>query len=414
MAGQNSNLNSSGPSREDMKKADKKAPRSVRSGVQDLWFNGKKLPTKQHGKGSRWRAVYVDLTGQQHTKAFRIKADAEAWLNKQMASVESGIHIPPRDAARTVEQWCDEWKLSYSRHRDSTVDLAAAHIKHIVGEFGPLPLQAIRPTMVKSWLAKLKKNGLADSYVYTLHSRLSQILADAVHDGLLARNPCSRRTSPGQPKQKPYVATEEQVWAIHDAMPEHMRSAILLGAFSGLRTGEAVALRLSDVDFMRGVIHPKIQEQRSKKATGDRPVKTESSDAPIPVPTELTLMLSACVEKFRGETVVANILGEPVNRQQLEYHVRSVRKQVKGLPETFVFHDLRHFYASMLIEQGLDLKTVQERMRHGSLMTTTKYYTHLMPNADERTRRAVGKVLRKRLEPSAYDLHTATSETGSN
>jgi integrase len=84
--------------------------------------------------------------------------------------------------------------------------------------------------------------------VYALHARLGQAL-DAVHDGILPRSPVSRRTSPGAGKQRPYVATTAQVWALHDAVPEHMRVAVLLGAFAGLRTAEAVALRLDDVDF---------------------------------------------------------------------------------------------------------------------------------------------------------------------
>ena len=58
--------------------------------------------------------------------------------------------------------------------------------------------------------------------------------------GGLLHPPCSRRTSPGQAKQRPYVATTEQVWALNDAMPDHLRAALLLGAFVGLRTAEVV------------------------------------------------------------------------------------------------------------------------------------------------------------------------------
>ena len=58
---------------------------------------------------------------------------------------------------------------------------------------------------------------------------------------------------------KPYVATTEQVWALHDAMPDHLRVAVLLGAFAGLRISEVCALRVDDVDFTRGVVHPKRQ-----------------------------------------------------------------------------------------------------------------------------------------------------------
>lgn len=98
------------------------------------------------------------------------------------------------------------------------------------------------------WTVELKAAGLAGSYVYALHNRLSQLMSDAVHDavhdGILVRHPCSRRTIPGAGKPHSYVATTDQVWALHDAVAEHLRPAILLGAFVGLRTAEAVGLRV--------------------------------------------------------------------------------------------------------------------------------------------------------------------------
>src|ERR1019366_3430091 len=104
--------------------------------------------------------------------------------------------------------------------------------------------------------------------------------------------------------QRPYVATTEQVWALHDAMPEHLRAAVLLGAFAGLRTAETCALRTSDVDFMRGVVSPAIQWPAE-------PVKSETSRTPVPIPQALALQLSAAVKKYAGESVVADEVGRP-------------------------------------------------------------------------------------------------------
>ena len=59
--------------------------------------------------------------------------------------------------------------------------------------------------------------------VYALHARLAQIMSDAVHDGLLVKSLRSRRTSPGQGKQQPRVATTAQVWALHEGMPPRLR-----------------------------------------------------------------------------------------------------------------------------------------------------------------------------------------------
>jgi integrase len=93
-------------------------------------------------------------------------------------------------------------------------------------------------------------------------------VSDAVHDGLLARNPCSRRTSPGAGGQRPYVASTEQMWALHDAIAEHLRPAILLGAFVGLRTAEVVGLRVERVDFTRGVVRP-VQQRAGEPLKSD-------------------------------------------------------------------------------------------------------------------------------------------------
>ena len=170
----------------------------------------------------------------------------------------SGTHVAPRDAALTVAQWCELWLDGYAVHRASTVAQARVHVRRIVAEFGDHA--AVGATAVTGeGVAGHAAARARASYVHALHSRLSQICSDAVHDGVLGRNPCSRRTAPPMGKPKIYLATTEQIWAIHDAMPEHLRVAVLLGAFAGLRIAEVSGLRVSDVDFTRGVVHPKQQ-----------------------------------------------------------------------------------------------------------------------------------------------------------
>ncbi|WP_245910092.1 tyrosine-type recombinase/integrase [Nocardia amikacinitolerans] len=246
---------------------------------------------------------------------------------------------------------------------------------------------------------KLKKQGHADSYVYSLHSRLSQILGDAVHDGLLPRNPCSRRTSPPAGRQKVYVATTEQVWALYRAMPEHVRVSILLGAFVGLRVSEAAGLWVEDIDFDEGVVYPQRQWP-------ERPLKTDASDTPVPIPPELVEMLRDSVKARAGRNVVCDELGKSASPWVISWNLRQVKDQVPGLPAEFSFQDLRHYYASLLIRHGADIKTVQARVRHGSAITTLRYYAHLWPDADESTRNTVGGVLRAHLESTAYTLRT--------
>lgn len=339
----------------------------------------------------KYRARYRDGAGREHARHFARKVDAQRWLDGQTASLVSGMHVDPKTARTTVEQWCAIWLEGYATRRPSTVRQARVHIAQIVKAFGPMKLGDVRPSQVKAWTSRMKAAGYAESTIYATYRRLAQILGDAVHDGLIPRSPCSRRTSPGQGSQRPYVATTGQVWALHDAMPEHLRPAVLLGAFVGLRTAEAVALRPSDVDFMRGIVSPAIQYPAE-------PLKSETSRTPVPIPQELALTLSAAVARWGGATVVTDEIGRPSSPWGLERGMRAARGRVDGLPAGFRFHDLRHYFASLLIASGADVKVVQRRLRHASAMTTLNTYGHMWPDADESARAAVAVVLAARAD----------------
>jgi integrase len=272
----------------------------------------------------RWRARYRDAAGKEHARHFARKLDGQRWLDEVTSSVVSGTYTDPKTARTTVGEWCETWLAGYATRRASTVRQARDHVAQIVAEFGTMPLSAVRPSHVRSWTSRLRAEPLEASYVYALHSRLAQIMADAVHDGIIPRSPCSRRTSPGAGKQRPYLASTEQVWALHDAMPEYLRAAILLGAFAGLRIAEACGLRVADVDFMRGVISPAVQYPAGE-------LKTEISKTSIPVPRSLALELAAHVQQHPGETLLTSPRGQ-LEPWRLERAIRTARGKVDGLP----------------------------------------------------------------------------------
>jgi integrase len=159
----------------------------------------------------------------------------------------------------------------------------------------------------------------------------------------------------------------------------------------GLRVGEAAALRVGDVDFMRGIVSPEIQYPAE-------PLKTDTSRTPVPIPQNLALELAAAVQRFGGGTIVTDEIGRPTTPWAIERAVRTARKRVEGMPPGFRFQDLRHYFASLLIASGADVKVVQKRMRHASAMTTLNTYGHMWPDADESTRTAVADVLAARVD----------------
>lgn len=346
-----------------------------------------------------WRARYRDETGREYARHFNRKIDAQSWIDEQTAALVTGTHVDPVTAKLTVGEWCRIWLDGYATNRASTVRQARVHVKVIVADLGTRPIRSLRASDVRSWVVSLQTRGYAPSTVYALYRRLSQILADAVHDGKLPKSPVSRRTAPPMPKQRPYVATTEQVWALHDALPEHFRPVVLLGAFAGLRVSEIAALRVSDVDFMRGIISPAIQWP-------GEPLKTETSMTPIPIPHELALELNRVPSTWGSETLVVGAYGRPVTPYTIETAFKVARETVDGLPAGFRIHDLRHYFASLLIAAGLDIKTVQARLRHASAKTTLDTYGHMWPDKDESARAAVSAVLADRFSARADSVRT--------
>ncbi|MBC7631965.1 site-specific integrase, partial [Aeromicrobium sp.] len=190
--------------------------------------------------------------------------------------------------------------------------------------------------------------------------------------------PVEARCLAAEREQRPFVATTEQVWALYEAVPPGVRPAILLGAHAGLRLAEAAAMRVEDVDFATGVVSPSIQ-------WGDEPLKSDKSRKPIPIPQEMAHLLAKAIQLGDGRFLDSDQWGNPAGPWTIERAIRACREEA-GLTNAFRFHDLRHYFASLLIASGLDVKVVQARLRHASAKTTLDTYGHLWPDRDDSSR----------------------------
>jgi len=148
-------------------------------------------------------------------------------------------------------------------------------------------------------------------------------MQDAVLDGLVPANPCSRRTSPGAGEQRPHVATTEQVFALYEAVEPRYRVAVLLGAFAGLRTAEACGLRPGDVQWLKREIHPAVQYPAE-------PLKTDMSKTPVPIADTLVTELAEHVKTWPGETVLTNADGRQAGPWRMDREMRRARGEIDG------------------------------------------------------------------------------------
>lgn len=354
---------------------------------------------KQRPDGT-WRARYRGPDGREYAKHARLKRDAQAWLDEATAAMNAGTWVDPRTARMTVGEWLDTWAAGYAGNRPGTVKSASTHLKLIRAKFGDRQLRSIRSSDVKTWMSELTEK-YARSYVYAIHRRLAQVMTDAVHDGVIVRSPVSRRTSPPAPTQRPYVATTAQVWALYDALPRSYRNMVLLGAFAGLRPGEIAALTRGDVDWDAPSISVSAQHDGAE-------LKTETSAGVVPIPADLASMLKADAGELH---IVPGVFGRGVTAWHLNDVWSTTRATVKGLPDGFRIQDLRHYFASLLIAAGLDIKVVQARMRHASPVITLRTYAHLWPDTDDTSRAAVASVLSARKSPPGADPEGSPSDS---
>lgn len=338
----------------------------------------------------RWR----DLNGQWQSRTISTgKRAANAFKSQVESELHAGRDLDPRKARMTFSQWAETWKQGQAMHRPSTYRQAESDLKRLEAAFGDKRLQHITVTMVRAWVGSMRDEGLEQSTIYARHRRLKQIMDAAVDEGILQRHQIGRKTAPKSPSKEVRIPTTEQVWKLYAAMPEGLKPAILLGAFAGLRNGEAVALRAEDVDFMRGVITPAVQH-------GGAELKTDSSRWPIPIADELSLELSKYVDRGNSNTLVQSAYGETIGPNRLQEHVGKHARALK-LHAGFRFHDLRHFYASALIAAGLDVVQVQHCMRHAKASTTLNTYGHLWPDKTEAPRSAVAELFTERGAPES-------------
>jgi integrase len=336
----------------------------------------------------KWRARYRDLNGHEHAKHFLRKVDAEQWLTGIQADLLRGSYVDPKAGRTTFGEYADQWRAGQP-HRPATASLYERLLRlHVYPSFGHRALSSVRRSEIQGWVAGLTVAPATARQAYAL---TRTIFRAAVEDRLIAESPCRRIALPELSDEK-VVPLVEQVQLIVAASPEDLRALIVLGAATGLRSGELLGLTVDRVDFLRRTV---AVEQQLVYIVGQTPFlgppKTRASRRIVPTPEFALHALAAHLTAFppgdRG-FVFQRAGGGPILRTTLNGRWRRTLKRA-GLPETTHFHHLRHHYASMLIDGGESVKVVQERLGHANAVETLKTYAHLWPSSDERTRSIV-------------------------
>ena len=358
-----------------------------------------KYPKKdRHGNkigGHVWRARYRDRAGQEHTKHFPKKSDAERWLEEITADIVTGNYVDPKAGRQTLKSYAEEWRKRRVSIRESSArDYETQLRRHVYPHLGSTSLIDLERTQIQDWVALLNQS-LAPTTVRKVHGILSSVLNDAVLNKKLASNPCVKPDLPEVVSTRVEIPTPEVVRAIYDNMTAEYQAMVHLAAASGVRQGEAFGLTRDRVNFLRKTIVIDRQAVISKGGPKFGPPKREKSNREIPVPDDLIVELAQHVDKYNvAPTGLLFTAQDGLFVRKATFNTGPWKDACKAAHAPgFTFHGLRHYYASLLIRYGESVKTVQARLGHATAAETLDTYAHLWPDSDDRTRKAAATAL---------------------
>lgn len=340
-------------------------------------------------RGNKWQATYRDPSGRERAKLFERKVDAERWLASVQHELHSGTYIDPLAAKTTLSTYAARWleRMTPTWRSATAGGVDVSLNKHVLPVLGAVPLSGIRRSDVEALCAALP---LAPSTVEVVHQHLSQLLAGAVEDGIIARNPASRARLPKKEPSKAQPVPVETVARIAAALPDWLKVAVPLGVGVGLRQGEASGLSVDRIDFLRRTLRVDRQlVNRYVPAPVLTPPKTSSSNRTIPLAAFVVEALADHLRQFPAgptELILRDPHGRPVDSDRFGNQWRRACREA-GAPG-LRYHDLRHTFASTLLSRGVSIKAVCDWLGHASPTITLSTYAHLMP-ADEDVARAV-------------------------
>lgn len=354
--------------------------------------------------GQVWEARYRGPDGNEVKKWFNRKVDGQRWLDEATAGMVTGKYVDPRAGEIVFQDYGDEWRAMQVHRPSSAAHYETMLRRHVYPYIGHMKLAEITPSAIQAWVKKISQT-LAASTVGVVHGIVSSCFKSAVRDRRISSNPCEGTRLPEVERKRVVPLTDEQVWTLYSKIDPRFKALIHLCAATGLRQGEVFGLTADRIDFLRGIV--KVDRQAvalAKEPIRFGPPKRPASYREIPVPRDVIEVLSAHIAKYElgndGLIFHADD-GGFVRRSTFSAKVWIPARKAANLPSGVGIHALRHYYASRLIRFGESVKTVQNRLGHASASETLDTYSHLWPDADDRTREAVAGLIS---EPNAADM----------
>jgi integrase len=305
-----------------------------------------------------------------------------------------GERVAPR--AVRLREAAEDWFESKRHLRPWTrKSYRSALDRILLPRFGHLKLGQITPEMLAKLIRELEQQGLSASYIEELLKPLGGTFKYAMRKQLVTMNPLALLTPDDRPKRKERARREwtpEDVNALLEASrriamrPTSQQDYSLLletAIRTGLRLGELLGLQWRDLDLKQGVLH--VRRQWTRDGVHSEP-KTPAAIRQVPLASELVMKLAehklASNHSAVEQPVFASSTGRPLNHRNVaqrgfEAAAKEAGLIAEGQPRV-TFHDLRHAFASIMIERGLSSTVLARVMGHRDATTTERKYIRLV------------------------------------
>jgi integrase len=337
----------------------------------------------------KYQAHWLDPDGRERAQTFPRKVDAERHLASVEGAKLTGTYVD-RSNMITVSEYARQWAAARP-HRESTAARTATMIKtHIEATpLGSRRLVALRPSEV----AGVGDGAVAEADTEHLAAcgRYAALDIQCCRSRSLGGAQPSRGAEPPPSRTRRIVPlTVDQVRALAAAMPPRCQAMVITQAGLGLRLGELLALRLEDVDFLRRTV--RVEWQTTVDGKHRVLPKTPRSRRTLPLPAVVADALAAHIAEWPSAadgSLFYTLHGLPHRHEYYGSRIFAPAVRKAGLPSGTTSHDLRHHYASVLLAAGESVVAVAERLGHENATLVLTTYGHLLPDSEDRTRRAI-------------------------
>jgi integrase len=345
-------------------------------------------------RGSRYVVVFRDPLGRQRKRSARTLAEARDLKAALTADIRRGEYRALSKV--TFFEYAAEWIASYGGRtsrgiRDATRDDYRKRLgldedgaptgDGAVAFFGRTQLTALEPRDIKRYAEHIAGRGVAPNTVRLALAPVKALLATAVEEGLIRSNPSAGlRLAVGRAQEAEdghvKALTEEELGKLLDALPASWRLFFEFLAETGLRIGEAIALRWQDVDLTRRRVHVRRRYYRGTFA----PPKSRYGRRDVPLSKRLAdeLEFRTLLEEDPDALVFPSATGTVLDSSNLMARVLKPAARRAGVPWAG-FHTFRHTCATRLFNRGVSPKQAQVWLGHHSPAFTLAVYVHLMP-----------------------------------